>query len=161
MHGVAWSAVTPTRVRRGQPFQERSKERSVDRLDDLLLERGVPVVTGLSRPFQMDVNEREPTEELSRYSCSLPVAHLAVRPHGADVAVLQVEHAGDPPLDRHLGQRRSADPVLLLERGGWDQPGALRRFERGGRSQSSSLPSLGGRSHGGRPERAGPDPGRD
>ena len=69
-------------------FEEGAKERPIDGLDDLLLEHRVPVMTGLVRPFEMDVNEWETSEKLSRHSSSLSVARVTVGSHGSDVAVL-------------------------------------------------------------------------
>ena len=93
---MAWSAVTPTGYGRRQVLEERPKERPIDGLDNLLLEHRVPVMTGLVRPFQMDVNERETAEKLSRHSSSLSVARVAVGSHGSDVAVLQEQHRAMP-----------------------------------------------------------------
>ena len=119
MQGVAWSAVTASRVvAQSAPGDERTEERPVEGLDDVALRPGVPVVPGLVRAFQVDVDERGLLERREGHPGPLGERGVPVPSHRTHEPVPELEAAGDAPFDGHLGHGDPLDRIPLAERGG-------------------------------------------
>src|SRR5579871_4823705 len=81
-----------------EALQERPEERSVERLDDLLLGPGIPIVARFVRSLQVDVHERVLLEGRPGDPRPLPERRVPVRAHGPDEQIGKAQEPRDPAL---------------------------------------------------------------